>query len=76
MENICMQRDGDVYRGDFDVMYRVYDLIVYMIENCVLCILYLDMIINKKKLFYFYKFICLFSSVFNMWIRMCYGNFY
>lgn len=46
MENICMQRDGDVYRGDFDVMYRVYDLIVYMIENCVLFILYLDMIIN------------------------------
>lgn len=30
----------------FDVMYRVYDLIVYMIESCVLCILYLDMIIN------------------------------
>lgn len=30
----------------FDVMYRVYDLIVYMIENCVLFILYLDMIIN------------------------------
>lgn len=41
----------------FDVMYRVYDLIVYMIENCVLCILYLDMIINKKNYFIF---ICLF----------------
>lgn len=43
--------------GSFGVMYRVYDLIVYMIENCVLCILYLDMIINKKNYFIF---ICLF----------------